>query len=184
MKWVDGGQSRRAICDCFKNTRPFSTINNSFGAILVWHVVIELCHTFCMNRFRFEMFLIFLGKPLSKFFLWTIYNDSLRRGWVPEKDRWYCLERWPKNAVFMEQSCYLLCHLSPESIQNKECCLTTIAQFFSLLVKIRQNYFIDNFYRFFLIIEVHWINTQWDRFKKFKSGWTLGDFTTINKLQE
>ena len=35
-----------------------------------------------------------------------------------------------------------------------------IVQLFSMLVNIRQNYFVDNFYRFFRITEVLWITLR------------------------
>ena len=68
-----------------KITGPFTNVNNSFGAILGWHVVIELRHSFCMNRICFseakfyadlfqlfiksDLFIKLLSKPFSKFFL-------------------------------------------------------------------------------------------------------------------
>ena len=65
-----------------------------------------------------------------------------------------------ENVVFTKQNGYLVCHLSPENIQNMKCCLTMIVQSFCLLANMQQDYFVDNFYRFFRITEVFWINTQ------------------------
>ena len=76
---------RRAICDRFKNTGSFATTNNNFRSILGWHVVIELCNPFYMNRLLFgevkfplhlfqffmksELFVKLLGKPSISFLM-------------------------------------------------------------------------------------------------------------------